>query len=162
MKRSLVAAFCVMVVLLAGLPGTTRADGWLVLGNTAWVSGDPTMILTNEYVLQPSVSVKVTQAGDLKWIATNIPFTFPQAAGNTIDAIVICYKTTSERTFISQTRLAEYLGLEGAVGLTNVLAGQAPVADALQQWGASGIAVLPSGSVPPNPSDHCRFSLAVF
>jgi len=68
------------------------------------------MILTNEYVLQPSVSVKVTQAGDLKWIATNIPFTFPQAAGNTIDAIVICYKTTSERTFISQTRLAEYLG----------------------------------------------------
>ncbi|HKT02034.1 MAG TPA: polysaccharide biosynthesis tyrosine autokinase [Rugosimonospora sp.] len=54
---------------------------------------------------------------------------------------------------LRRPRLAEYLGLEGAVGLTNVLAGQAAVDDALQQWGTSGITVLPSGSVPPNPSE---------
>jgi capsular exopolysaccharide synthesis family protein len=50
-------------------------------------------------------------------------------------------------------RIAEYLGLEGAVGLTNVLAGQVPVADVVQQWGRGGLWVLPSGSVPPNPSE---------
>lgn len=49
--------------------------------------------------------------------------------------------------------VADYLGLEGAVGLTNVLAGQASINDALQPWGRSGITVLPSGSVPPNPSE---------
>jgi capsular exopolysaccharide synthesis family protein len=54
---------------------------------------------------------------------------------------------------LRRPRLASYLGLEGAVGLTNVLAGQAAVDDALQQWGGSGITVLPSGSVPPNPSE---------
>jgi capsular exopolysaccharide synthesis family protein len=54
---------------------------------------------------------------------------------------------------LRRPRLAEYLGMEGAVGLTNVLAGQAAVSDALQQWGGSGITVLPSGSVPPNPSE---------
>jgi capsular exopolysaccharide synthesis family protein len=50
-------------------------------------------------------------------------------------------------------RIAEYLGLEGAVGLTNVLAGLVPVADVVQQWGRGGLWVLPSGSVPPNPSE---------
>jgi hypothetical protein len=49
--------------------------------------------------------------------------------------------------------VAEYLNVEGAVGLTNVLAGQATVDDALQQWGSSGVFVLPAGSIPPNPSE---------
>jgi capsular exopolysaccharide synthesis family protein len=49
--------------------------------------------------------------------------------------------------------VAEYLGLEGAVGLTNVLVGQCWLDSAVQQWGTSGIFVLPSGSVPPNPSE---------
>jgi tyrosine-protein kinase len=54
---------------------------------------------------------------------------------------------------LRRPRLADYLGLEGAVGLTNVLAGQAGLEDALQSWGGTGITVLPSGSVPPNPSE---------
>lgn len=54
---------------------------------------------------------------------------------------------------LRRPKLAEYLGLEGAVGLTNVLAGQVAIGDALQPWGGSGLWVLPSGYVPPNPSE---------
>ncbi len=54
---------------------------------------------------------------------------------------------------LRRPKVADYLGLEGAVGLTNVLAGQALIADAIQQWGDTGLWVLPSGYVPPNPSE---------
>jgi capsular exopolysaccharide synthesis family protein len=54
---------------------------------------------------------------------------------------------------LRRPKLAEYLGLEGAVGLTNLLAGQISINDALQPWGGSGLWVLPSGYVPPNPSE---------
>lgn len=55
---------------------------------------------------------------------------------------------------LRRPRVADYLGLEGAVGLTNVLASQVDVADVLQPWGKSGsLMVLPSGSIPPNPSE---------
>jgi len=53
---------------------------------------------------------------------------------------------------LRRPRVAEYLNVEGAVGLTNVLAGQATVDDALQQWGTSGVFVLPAGSIPPEPA----------
>ncbi|HEV2088523.1 MAG TPA: polysaccharide biosynthesis tyrosine autokinase [Cryptosporangiaceae bacterium] len=49
--------------------------------------------------------------------------------------------------------VADYLGVERAVGLTNVLAGQVEVGEVLQEWGTSGLWVLPSGSIPPNPSE---------
>lgn len=54
---------------------------------------------------------------------------------------------------LRRPRVADYLGLEGAVGLTNVLAGQVDVSEVLQAWGRSGLTVLPSGTVPPNPSE---------
>jgi capsular exopolysaccharide synthesis family protein len=50
-------------------------------------------------------------------------------------------------------RVADYLGVEGAVGLSNVLAGQVSVDDVLQPWGQYHLQVLPSGFVPPNPSE---------
>jgi len=49
--------------------------------------------------------------------------------------------------------IAEYMGLEGEVGLTTVLIGQVDVQDAVQPWGQSNLHVLPSGQVPPNPSE---------
>lgn len=48
--------------------------------------------------------------------------------------------------------VAGLLGLESELGLTNVLVGQVPIADALQEW-APRITVLTSGSMPPNPSE---------
>ncbi|WP_417510422.1 polysaccharide biosynthesis tyrosine autokinase [Microbacterium sp.] len=50
-------------------------------------------------------------------------------------------------------RVADYMAIEGGVGLTNVLIGQMDVADALQKWGKNDLYVLPSGPIPPNPSE---------
>jgi len=50
-------------------------------------------------------------------------------------------------------RVADYMGLEGGVGLTDVLIGRVDVADALQKWGPNELFVLTSGRVPPNPSE---------
>lgn len=54
---------------------------------------------------------------------------------------------------LRRPRVAEYLGLEGSIGLTNVLAGQVGLNEVLQKWGRGGMSVLPSGSIPPNPSE---------
>ena len=54
---------------------------------------------------------------------------------------------------LRRPRVSEYLGLERAVGLTNVLAGQVAIDEVVQRWGRSGLSVLPSGSIPPNPSE---------
>jgi len=54
---------------------------------------------------------------------------------------------------LRRPKLASYMGLEGAVGLTDVLIGKAELHDALQPWGRGGMFVLPAGTVPPNPSE---------
>ncbi len=54
---------------------------------------------------------------------------------------------------LRRPRIAEYLGIEGAVGITSVLLAQATVADVIQTWGRQRLQVLPSGPIPPNPSE---------
>jgi non-specific protein-tyrosine kinase len=54
---------------------------------------------------------------------------------------------------LRRPRLAQYLGLDGSVGLTSVLVGTASVTDAVQRWGGSALDVLASGPLPPNPSE---------
>jgi polysaccharide biosynthesis transport protein len=54
---------------------------------------------------------------------------------------------------LRQPRLASTLGLEGAVGLTDVLIDTVSLDDALQKWGTGTLQVLPAGKVPPNPSE---------
>jgi capsular exopolysaccharide synthesis family protein len=54
---------------------------------------------------------------------------------------------------LRRPRIAEYLGVEGAAGLTDVLVGRADLDDVLQPWGNGALLVLPSGPIPPNPSE---------
>jgi succinoglycan biosynthesis transport protein ExoP len=54
---------------------------------------------------------------------------------------------------LRKPRVADYMGLEGGVGLTNVLIGRMELADALQKWGRGQLFVLPSGPIPPNPAE---------
>lgn len=54
---------------------------------------------------------------------------------------------------LRKPKLAEYMGLEGAAGLTNVLINQAELPDVMQRWGRGQLYVLPAGKVPPNPSE---------
>ncbi len=46
-----------------------------------------------------------------------------------------------------------YLGVEGGTGLTDVLIERARLHDVIQTWGQPGLSVLPSGRIPPNPSE---------
>ncbi len=54
---------------------------------------------------------------------------------------------------LRRPRLADILGLEGAVGLSDLLIGRARLNDVIQPWGAGSLDVLPAGRIPPNPSE---------
>lgn len=54
---------------------------------------------------------------------------------------------------IRSPQVAAYYGIEGSVGLTDVLAGFCSVDDVLQQFGDRSLYVLTSGQRPPNPSE---------
>ncbi len=76
--------------------------------------------------------------------AANLAITLAQAG---MDVILV-------EGDLRRPKVAEYLGIEGAVGLTDVLVGNLDLDDALQSWGTSGhLQVLASGPRPPNPSE---------
>lgn len=54
---------------------------------------------------------------------------------------------------LRRPRVAEFMGIEGSIGLTDVLIGSADISDVLQRWGNSQLYVLPAGRIPPNPSE---------
>ena len=54
---------------------------------------------------------------------------------------------------LRRPRLLDYLGMEGAVGLTDVLIDQATLADVLQPFGKHRLSVIGAGQLPPNPSE---------
>lgn len=55
---------------------------------------------------------------------------------------------------LRRPRLADYLGLDDAVGLADVLRGAVDVDDAVQRFGTDGVVdVLPSGPIPPKGSE---------
>ena len=54
---------------------------------------------------------------------------------------------------LRRPQATQYLGLEGAVGVTSVLIGRVPLPQAVQPWGGGMFDVLASGPIPPNPSE---------
>jgi capsular exopolysaccharide synthesis family protein len=54
---------------------------------------------------------------------------------------------------LRRPRVAEYAQVEGSVGLTDVLVGQQTLAEAVQPLADSGVTVLTSGPMPPNPGE---------
>ncbi|WP_329083750.1 polysaccharide biosynthesis tyrosine autokinase [Streptosporangium sp. NBC_01469] len=49
--------------------------------------------------------------------------------------------------------IPRYLGIEGVTGLTDVLIDRTRLNEVIQVWGDAGLSVLPSGQIPPNPSE---------
>lgn len=49
--------------------------------------------------------------------------------------------------------VADLFGIEGGVGLTDVLIGRARLSDVTQAWGLRNLSLLPAGAMPPNPSE---------
>ena len=56
-------------------------------------------------------------------------------------------------TDLRKPKVADYLGLEGGAGLTDVLIGRVRVGDVMLPWGGRSLFVLPAGKIPPNPSE---------
>jgi polysaccharide biosynthesis transport protein len=54
---------------------------------------------------------------------------------------------------LRRPRLAEYLGMDAGVGMTDVLIEAVPLDDALQQFGDGTLFVLPAGRAAPNPGE---------
>jgi polysaccharide biosynthesis transport protein len=54
---------------------------------------------------------------------------------------------------LRRPRVADLMGVEGNAGMTDVLIGRMELDDALQPWGRDGLVVLPSGQIPPNPTE---------
>jgi len=54
---------------------------------------------------------------------------------------------------LRRPKVAEYMGVEGTVGLTDLLIGRAELDDLIQPWGKAQLFVLPAGQIPPNPSE---------
>lgn len=59
---------------------------------------------------------------------------------------------------LRRPKISEYLRLESAVGLTTVLIGKLPLKDAIQTTANEDLAVLTSGSTPPNPAELLKSS----
>jgi capsular exopolysaccharide synthesis family protein len=80
-----------------------------------------------------------------------------EGKSSTACALAMLFAETNRRVLIldadlRRPRIAEYLGLEGAAGLTTVLAGIAAIDEVLQRYGEN-LWVLPSGFLPANPSE---------
>ncbi|WP_062387903.1 polysaccharide biosynthesis tyrosine autokinase [Demequina iriomotensis] len=60
---------------------------------------------------------------------------------------------------LRRPKIASYMGIEDAVGLTDVLIGRVDLTSAVQRWGHSELYLLPAGSIPPNPSELLGSSL---
>ena len=54
---------------------------------------------------------------------------------------------------LRKPKMAAYMGIEGGVGLTDVLVGRVKIDDAIQRWGRTDLYLLPAGTIPPNPSE---------
>ncbi|GAB3758455.1 polysaccharide biosynthesis tyrosine autokinase [Yimella radicis] len=54
---------------------------------------------------------------------------------------------------LRRPRLLRYLGMEGAVGITDVLIDRAELKDVVQRFGEHELGVVGAGQIPPNPSE---------
>jgi capsular exopolysaccharide synthesis family protein len=137
--------------VLAGVPfdaDAKSAPGTLVTGGHSARAEALRQLRTNlQYVDvdQPVKTVVVTSA---------VP---GEGKSSTACGLAVLFAEAGQRVLIIDADLrrpcvATYLGIEGAVGLTTVLVGKASVDEVLQRWGTD-LWVLPSGSLPPNPSE---------
>lgn len=95
---------------------------------------------------RPSRTILVTSAVPSEGkttVATNLALTLAQG-----DARVCLVDADLRRPNVAAT-----MGLDGTVGLTNVLVGGYPLESALVEWGDGLLTVLPAGTLPPDPGE---------
>lgn len=106
--------------------------------------------------LRTNLQFVQVDGGDRIFVVTS---SLPEEGKSTTSANLALALASAEQTVLlvdgdlRRPRLDEYLGIEGSVGLTDVLIGEARLQDAVQQWGRNALYVLPAGRTPPNPSE---------
>lgn len=99
--------------------------------------------------------VDVDRTGQVVVVTSSVP---DEGKSATTVNLAIAFAEAGKRVLLidadmRRPKIAEHLGIEGAVGLSNVLAGQVGAEDVLQRWGRHELSVLPTGAIPPNPSE---------
>ncbi|GGL29600.1 polysaccharide biosynthesis tyrosine autokinase [Phycicoccus endophyticus] len=91
-----------------------------------------------------TIAVTSSVAGEGKSTVTaNLALTMAQAGSR------VCLVEGDLR----RPKVLDYMGLEGAVGLTDALIDRADVMDLVQPYGGTSLWVLGAGHIPPNPSE---------
>ncbi|KAB7743332.1 polysaccharide biosynthesis tyrosine autokinase [Nostocoides sp. F2B08] len=91
-----------------------------------------------------TILITSSMAGEGKsTITMNLALAMAQAGGT------VCLIEADLR----RPKVLEYMGLDGSVGLTDALIGQADIDDLLQRYGNTDLWVIGSGPIPPNPSE---------
>ncbi|GAB2614409.1 polysaccharide biosynthesis tyrosine autokinase [Pseudactinotalea suaedae] len=121
------------------------------------VHTDPTSARAEAYrTLRTNLQFVQVDGGDRIFVVTS---SLSEEGKSTTSANLALALASAEQTVLlidadlRRPRLDQYLGIEGSVGLTDVLIGRARVNDAVQQWGPDQLYVLPAGRIPPNPSE---------
>src|SRR5262245_57477968 len=105
MKRTMLAALAISVLMMAlPLPPLVHAE-WRTIPTTQLRPGDPTVTLAASSTAQPTLTVQSQTPGDLKWLVVSLPVT----PGQAIDAVEICYRAPDEGTVLRQVRVVEEL-----------------------------------------------------
>jgi capsular exopolysaccharide synthesis family protein len=138
-----------------------------ILGLVAYDSGVPQhpVILRDEPLASPSEAVRRLRT-NLQFIdvanrpkSIVISSSIPGEGKSTIAInLAVSLSDTGARVILIDADLrrpsmAEYVGIEGGVGLTTVLIGRAEIEDVIQPLGTSTLDLLPAGQIPPNPSE---------
>lgn len=127
---------------------------------------------TAEHPLAVSSAPQGLRAEAFRALRTNVRFLFSEGQGvfvvtssgpgegksTTAGNLALAFADAGHRVVLVDgdlrlPRVAEYFGIEGGVGLSDVLAGRVELNDVIQRWGHGAMFVLPSGTVPPNPAE---------
>lgn len=95
----------------------------------------------------PMQTLQVTSPGPMQGKTTTVANLGVAIAQAGLHAVVVC-------TDLRRPRLHELFGLDNSVGFTSVLVGAVPLSAAVQPVAEQArLSVLPSGPLPPNPSE---------
>jgi polysaccharide biosynthesis transport protein len=138
-----------------------------VLGTIAFDSGVPKRPLTlHEDPQSPRAEAFRQLRTNLQFLAVDSPpkviavtSSLPsEGKTTTVANLAIALASSGHRVLVIEAdlrrpKLADLLGVDRTIGLTSVLAGRVHVAHAVQHWSGGALDVLPSGPLPPNPSE---------
>ncbi len=130
--------------------GSLKKSPLLTEGNQSWVRAEAfRQLRTNLQFVDIEKPVTVLA------VTSSLP---AEGKSSTAANLAITFSEAGKRVLLIEGDLrrpvlAEMFRLEGAVGLTNVLAHQMQLDDVVQQWGAHGLHFMASGPIPPNPSE---------